>query len=165
MLFRSELGRGASLFARGELEHRLPVSGSREIAGVAEGLNHMAAELDRRIHSIEDKRTEQEAVLSSMVEGVIAIDNDGRLITLNEAAAHLLEIAPATSLRRTIEETVRNPELQRFLKAALVAEQPIQEELTFHTRGAQIWQAHGACIRESGRSCLVHMVERARGRG
>ncbi len=153
-----ELGRGAALFAHGDLQHRLSLSGSREIAGVAEGMNEMAAELDRRMHSVEDKRTEQEAVLSSMVEGVIAIDTEGRLITLNAAAALLLDIDPHASLGGTIEETVRNPELQRFVNAALEAKQPIQEELTFHTRDAQIWQAHGACIREAGGGCLGAVV-------
>ena len=141
-----EFAEATDLFAHGGLDHRLRVRGSREIAAVAEGMNRMAVELGGRLRDVEDKRSEQEAVLASMVEAVVAADAHGRLITLNAAAAKLLGLEPGVALGRTIEETIRDSELQSFIKAALTARQPIQRELTFHGRDSQVWQAHSAGI-------------------
>ena len=53
-------------------------------------MNHMARQLGDRIGTIESQRNELEAVLSSMVEGVLAVDADENVISLNQAGARLL---------------------------------------------------------------------------
>ena len=63
---------------------------TREFASVAESLNTMAEQLDEEIRTLTRERNEREAVLASMIEGVIAVDADERIITVNEAAARLL---------------------------------------------------------------------------
>ena len=52
-----------------------------------------------------------------MVEGVLAVDTDERVIAVNAAAARLLDTDPATAEGKTIQEVVRNPELQRVVGA------------------------------------------------
>ena len=81
---------GADQFARGELGNRLPLADSEEISGLAEAMNQMAAQLDRRIGTIVTQWNEQEAILSSMSEGVIALDLNEHIVSLNLAAARLL---------------------------------------------------------------------------
>jgi len=88
-----EMQRGAERFARGDLGFRLPVPATRELESLALALNHMATELHDRINTITEQRNELDAVLSSMVEGVIALDMDGRVINLNQAAAMILGIS------------------------------------------------------------------------
>ncbi len=144
-----QLGTGAARFAQGELSHRLPVSGSHEIAKLAQALNEMAVELDQRIRTVVEQRNEQDAVLASMVEGVIAVDEDENIITFNDAAARLLGVARANAVGRAIQEAVRNPELQRFVKKTLATTEPVAEELTFHTDSARVWQAQGARLHEA----------------
>jgi two-component system phosphate regulon sensor histidine kinase PhoR len=68
------------------------VPNSDELASLAEALNYMAAQLDQRIRTIIIQRQEQDAVLASMVEGVMAVDQRERLITLNQAGARLLGV-------------------------------------------------------------------------
>jgi len=64
------LRQGAEHFARGDLHHRLEVPPSNEIGFLAESLNAMAAQLDERIRTISAQKNEQQAVLSSMIEGL-----------------------------------------------------------------------------------------------
>ena len=85
-----DLKRGALRFAGGDLSRRLPVPGSDELGSLAEALNHMAEQLEDRINALIRQGQMQEAVLSSMVEGVLAVDADQRLITLNRAGARML---------------------------------------------------------------------------
>ena len=80
-----DLKRGALRFAGGDLSRRLPVPAADELGSLAEAFNHMAEQLEDRINALIRQGQLQEAVLSSMVEGVLAVDADQRLITLNRA--------------------------------------------------------------------------------
>jgi two-component system phosphate regulon sensor histidine kinase PhoR len=143
-----EIEKAAASFAAGRLDVRVPVSGSGEMASVATAMNRMAAELDERLRTVVRQRNEQEAVLSSMVEGVIAIDVDERVISINEAAAHLLDLDPVACIGRPVQEVARNPELQRFASDALASETAIEGDLTLHGPELCYLQAHGAPIRD-----------------
>lgn len=76
-------------------------------------------QLNERLAAVEHRRSELEAVLSSMVEGVAAIDTEERLISLNRAAARLLSLEPERVIGRPIQEVVRNAALQSLVAEAL----------------------------------------------
>jgi len=143
----------AQRFARGDLQRRLPVSGSDEQAGLAEAMNTMAAELDTRIRAISRQRAEQEAVLHSMVEGMLAVDDEERLLRLNATAARLLGVDEETARGRSIQEVVRNIDLQRFLADVLASDEPLEADIPFRQASEpRDMQAHGAVLRdEEGR--------------
>ena len=54
----------------------------------------MADQLEERFGLFSRRGSEQEAVLASMVEGVLAVDPQERVISLNAAAAELLGAEP-----------------------------------------------------------------------
>ena len=72
-------------YARGVLNRRLPDHESVEIGELADSMNKMASELEGRIGMVIRQRNEQQAVLSSMEEGVLAIDLNERIININSA--------------------------------------------------------------------------------
>jgi two-component system phosphate regulon sensor histidine kinase PhoR len=139
---------GAERFAKGDFASRLPVPRIEEFAVVAESVNEMADELDEQIRGLTRERNEREAVLASMVEGVVAVDVDERVITVNEAAAHLLGAGRADAVGSSIQEVVRNPELQRVVAETLLGEGPVEAELVLRV-GAEdrILQANGTLLR------------------
>ncbi|MHC4884178.1 MAG: two-component system histidine kinase PnpS [Planctomycetota bacterium] len=114
-----EMRRGAERFKRGELESRLPVTDTEEIGALAESMNSMAYELNERINTITHERGIREAVLSSMVECVLAIDGDERVLHLNQAAADLFKTTPIEGEGRTVHEVVRISMLLRFALQSL----------------------------------------------
>jgi two-component system phosphate regulon sensor histidine kinase PhoR len=145
------LTEGAERFAAGDLGRRLDVPATAEFAAVAESLNRMASELDDKLRSLTRERNEREAVLESMVEGVLAVDPDHRILTLNTAAAGLLGVDPAEVQGAAIEEAVRNPELQRVVAAAVSGQGPVEVDLTVHVGGReQYLQASGALLYAQG---------------
>jgi two-component system phosphate regulon sensor histidine kinase PhoR len=142
-----EVREGAERFAAGDFSGRLEVPATDEFAGVAESLNRMAEQLDDKIRAITRERNEREAVLESMVEGVLAVDADLRVLTLNTAAARLLGVDPAEVQGRAIEEAVRNPELQGVVAAAVSGQGPVEVDLTVHVGGRERHvQASGALL-------------------
>jgi two-component system phosphate regulon sensor histidine kinase PhoR len=110
---------GAERFAGGDLSHRLPAPPSTELAGLAEAMNTMALQLEDRIQTIICQRNEYEAVLSSMIEGVIAVDQDEIIISINQSALDMLKIDSLKIKGRTIHETVRNRQFLEFVVDSL----------------------------------------------
>jgi len=157
----------ARRFTAGELDVRVPVFGPVELAALAQTLNEMAGQLHERFLTITKQRNELEAVLTSMIEGVIAVDADRRILSINQAAAELLEIDPSLAQGRTIEETVRDADFQRFVNRTLAAEEPTEEDTYLASGQGRCFQLHGARISASdedktGAVIVIHDVTQIR---
>jgi len=144
-----EMRYGAMQYAVGNLEHRLYVAGAEELCGLAESLNIMAGQLDDRIRTIVRQRNEQDAVLSSMVEAVVAVDSDGRVIGMNKAASKITGAEAEQAHGRTIQEVIRNADLQTFVARALSDQEPFEGEIVLRDKGDMILQVHGTVLRDA----------------
>ncbi|MBI5503546.1 MAG: PAS domain-containing protein, partial [Deltaproteobacteria bacterium] len=143
-----ELETSAERYSRGDLTAPAPAGGSLEITRVATAMHNSAVELDNRIRTLVAERNEQEAVLASMVEGVLAVDRSERVMALNAAGAELLEIDASHAIGRSIQEVARNAELQRFVADVLAAGQPAERHIAMHGEESRFVQAHGAPVRD-----------------
>jgi len=139
---------GARRFASGELDFRVSVPESADMGALAGSLNQMATDLAERLQAIRRQRNQLEAVLSSMVEGVIAIDMDERVIRMNQAAARMLRCNPSEARNRTIQEISRNTQLQRFVAEALKSDSLVERDLNLYVEGDRIVSAHGTGLRD-----------------
>ncbi len=153
--------RGAERFAGGDFAHEIHVSTTDEIGEVAVGLNAMGRQLSETIQTITEERNEREAVLAGMTEGVLAVDGQERIITINAAAARLLGVEPEQAQGRSIQEVVRNPELQVFVAAVLAGEEPVEGDVVVHAEQDQReLRVHGAQLKDGdgdaqGRGAVV----------
>ncbi|NOU36096.1 MAG: HAMP domain-containing protein [Kiritimatiellaceae bacterium] len=135
---------GAERFAAGDFSYRLRVLGSAEVGALAETMNQMAEQLEERLQTVSNERNQREAVLSSMVEGVLAVDTDGHIISLNKAAAQFFNVfQPETAAGRSIEEVFRNVKLQRFVAEVLEGQETRECELAIQNHQAYYLQACG----------------------
>ena len=116
-----EIKAGAERFAAGDLAHRLRVADCVEIGSLAETMNRMAEQLDERIQTVLRQQNEREAMLSSMEEGVLAVDNEGTILSLNKACATLLGEEHANLQGRSVYEATRKADLLRFIESALAS--------------------------------------------
>ncbi|MFH1491089.1 MAG: ATP-binding protein [Pseudomonadota bacterium] len=160
-----EIQDGAECFSRGEFDCRLPVYGFVEIGSLSESMNRMAGELQKRISTITRQRNESEAVLSSMVEGVFAVDTEERVIHMNQAAGNILRCDLEDARGRSIQEVSRNVDLQNFVKATLSGEKLIEREIILYADTDQILNGHGTILydeegRRMGALIVLHDVTR-----
>jgi two-component system phosphate regulon sensor histidine kinase PhoR len=153
-----KMKQGAEHFARGDLLYRLPETDLEEIGSLADALNQMAAQLDDRIKTIINQRNELEAILSSMEEGVIAFDMDERVISINQAAARIFETIPKHMLNRSIQEVIRNPELQQFVTQALSSTDNLEGDITLHHEGERTIYLHSTSLRDSSEDQIGVLV-------
>jgi len=146
-----EIKKGAERLAAGDFTSKLYVPRTEEFAVVAESINQMAEDLDDRLHTLTNERNEREAVLSSMVEGVLAVDTDERVIAVNAAAARLLDTDPDAAEGKTIQEVVRNPDLQHVVAQTLGGHRPVEADIVMRV-GAEDrnLQANGTLLHGDG---------------
>ncbi|MFH2130425.1 MAG: ATP-binding protein, partial [bacterium] len=133
-----EMKKGAEHFARGDLHYHLPLPDTLELAVLAESMNDMAAQLENRIRTIVNQRNEYEAVLASMIEGVIAVDTRERILSINQAAMTMLKIEAGTTKNRSILEMVRHAELQKMVSRTLQTGQALEQDITIQQDGELI---------------------------
>jgi len=143
----------AQRFAKGELTLRVAIPTPLELSDLAKSLNEMARQLYDRILTITKQRNELEAILSSMTEGVIAVDAQGHIVSINKAAAHLLKIEATKVQDRSVEEVIRNVDLQKFINSTLESEQPTEGDMYLPISGTPGWadffQLHGVSLSDN----------------
>ncbi len=158
----------AQHFAKGELEYRLPLGGSEEMSSLAKAMNDMAVQLDDRIRTVITQRNEQNAVLSSMVEGVIAVDVAECLINLNQAAAEMLHVTEEEVRGLSIHDVITNERLRKFITDSLSSRETIEEEIvSYGEDGYRYLQVHGTVLRDGqgrniGALVVLHDITRLR---
>jgi len=125
----AELTAGARRLADGDLTHVIRVNGGREHAGVAAALNAMSGRLADTFDQLGHDREQLRAILSGMVEGVVAIDPEQRVMFANERAGVLLEFDPAAAVNRRLWEVVRQRGFQEIVGQGLAGADEHRAEL------------------------------------
>ncbi|MCK4349887.1 MAG: HAMP domain-containing protein, partial [Candidatus Krumholzibacteria bacterium] len=125
----AQMKRGIAHFSRNELGYRIPSSNIEELGSLADVMNEMAANLEERINTVIRQRNEQEAIFLSMVEGLFVVDTDEHILKINRAAGTFLGLDPAKVIGLSIQEAVRNSDMQEFVAHALSSEEPVEADI------------------------------------
>ena len=98
----------ARRYALGDLSRPAPDYGDDDLGRVARAMDAAVHELGRRVNDLTRDRARMEAILGSMVEGVLVVDGQGRLQLVNEAARRLLKLDREATGRPYLE-ALRHP--------------------------------------------------------
>jgi two-component system phosphate regulon sensor histidine kinase PhoR len=120
----------AEEFAEGRLERRLATVATDEAAAAVDALNTMADRLRLRIAGITDARARLETVLESMVEGVLVLDQSGRVLLANPALDAIFELRGQPTLGRSYLEVLRHHSLVELIKSVLETRASQAREIT-----------------------------------
>jgi two-component system sensor histidine kinase AtoS len=135
-----QLAEGAAAISRGELLQRIEPSGFDEISALAVSFNHMAAqlfqqrraledanhELRRRFDELEDVKRYTENILASLTNGIVTVDLDGRVVTVNPAVEMLTGFfAGEVTGRYCTELFAQTPEIGEMLMETLASHVPV----------------------------------------
>jgi two-component system phosphate regulon sensor histidine kinase PhoR len=124
-----ELNDGARGLAEGDLAHRIHVSGNREHETLATTINSMSGRLATMLNLLEHDREQLRAILSGMVEGVIAIDGRKHVVFANERAGQLFGFAPAAAVTRPLYEVLAEQPFREIIEKGLAASEAHRGEL------------------------------------
>lgn len=128
-----EIRQSAARFSQGNFTQGMSLrkseSASLEVAALADSIDRMAAQLNERIETISRQSSELETVFAGMAEGVLAVDNEERIIRMNQAAAKIFDVDQVEAEGKLLQEIIRNVELQRQIKEILAGLNPLQGEI------------------------------------
>jgi two-component system phosphate regulon sensor histidine kinase PhoR len=128
-----EMKRAAERFAKGNFSKRMSAmpgkTASLEIASLAASMDAMAEELETMIETIDSQRYELETVFSSMIESVIAVDTEERIMNINDSAARLLGVGRESAKGKMVQEVLRNINLQQQIAEVLASGNSIEDEI------------------------------------
>lgn len=119
----------ARRYAGGDLTRATQDYGQDEVGSVARMLDSLTHDLANRLAGLEADRARMAAILSGMVEGVLVVNEHGRLQLANEAARRMLRIDDGVEGRH-YPEIVRQPAVAQQIAAALTGKPTESVELT-----------------------------------
>jgi two-component system phosphate regulon sensor histidine kinase PhoR len=126
-----ELTQGARQIAEGSFGYKVFTGSPDEVGVLAQSFNQMSEQLAAQFSQVEDDRRQLRAILSGMIEGVVALDSEERILFANDRAGQMLEFQQAPVLGRHFWEVVRQRSLQEMARRALTDPEPFREELTW----------------------------------
>ena len=120
----------ARRFAAGDLAARSRVERDDEIGELARILNDSADELQARLTDLARERARSDAVLSSMDEGLLAVDHHGTVLLANESLCRALSLRDPVG--RHYLEAVRQREVAALVEEVLRAGSRVEVEVDLH---------------------------------
>ncbi len=109
-----DLAEATEEIAKGNLGYQIDVVADDEIGVLVDSFNQMTRDLKRSNENLgqanidlEQRRKYMETVLRNVSAGVISIDGDGVITTINNAAEKMLDIKTRKVLNRNYEEVLR----------------------------------------------------------
>lgn len=141
-----DLATGTAAVAAGDYTTSLPVQSNDEMGFLVSSFNDMTRRIGRARVEVETQRGYLDTVLRQLSSGVIALDDSARITTLNDSAAHMLELGeearPGISF---IAACQADPHLHPLAEALapLIAEQ------------RQQWQVQVTIFASDGRRVLM----------
>lgn len=103
----------------GNLDARLYPNRAPQLTPLYNELNQMARAIDDRVRTLSSVSAEQQAVLRSMIEGVVVIDSNGWIRIMNRAALNFLDVTILDAEGRHFQELFQDGALQQFVQTAL----------------------------------------------
>jgi len=145
----------ARRYQAGDFTRTTPDYGDDEIGAVSRTLDSLAYEFAHRVAGLSQDRARMEAILAGMIEGVLVVNEHGRLQLANQTARRLLRIDGAIEGRH-YPEIVRQPAVAQQITAALAGQPTASVELTGMRDPSTILIARAAPVASpSGRGAVV----------
>jgi two-component system phosphate regulon sensor histidine kinase PhoR len=144
----------ARRYGLGDLSRQSPDYGDDGIGRVARGMDHAVHELGRRVDSLARDRARMEAILASMTEGVLVVDEQGRLQLVNAAARRMLKLETG-AINHSYVQAIRHPGIVEHIGRALAGADTGPLELSVTRDATRTLVAQVAPVIAAGRGAVL----------
>ncbi len=148
----------AENLAQARFTEELPREEGDELGALAASLNHTAGQLRDFIDRLSVESARREAMLASMVEGVLAVDSEMRVLFCNPAFAQAVHAPAHVPERLPILELVRDPVFLDVLSRAVVTGKSIVERVQMADAGGRAYAIHAAPLTGTGKRGAIAVL-------
>ncbi len=139
-----ELSMGIQRVGLGDGNQRILSDDAGTIGNLMRCFNRMNERLEEKVSKLEEDRQQLRTILSGMVEGVVALDANQKVLFVNDRALYLLELQAHSLEGKRFWEIVRNREMMDLVEEALKYPEPQRKELTMPSAGNRSLTLHAA---------------------
>ena len=115
-----------------------------EIHELANAMETLRDHLQQRIHTILTQKSEQDALLASMVEGVVAVDHTYQILHLNSAAGRILGVSPDSVIGHGLDHVIKEKNILDTVHESLVSNKMIEKDIELSGEGKKYLQLHAS---------------------
>ncbi len=120
--------------AEGQYNEKVVISNNDELGDLAKTFNYMTEELTKNMKEINSQNSKMNAILTSLVSVVIAVDRDMHVMFMNREAEKLFGISEGEAQGRYVLEVFRNSAILDQVKDLLRARDYIKTEIEIFDR-------------------------------
>lgn len=124
----------AKKVAEGQYNEKVLISNNDELGDLARTFNYMTEELTKNMKEINSQNSKMNAILTSLVSVVIAVDRDMHVMFMNREAEKLFGISEGEAQGRYVLEVFRNSAILDQVKDLLRARDYIKTEIEIFDR-------------------------------
>jgi len=121
-----------------------------ELGALTRSLNSMASQLRDLIERLGLESARREAILTSMLEGVLAVDQDLRITFYNASFAHTIGLRAEIPEKARLVEVVRDPVLRDMLSRVVAAGETLKQRLQLPAAEGRAFEVQAAPLRVAG---------------
>lgn len=158
----------ARAISLGEFDQRLTIESQDEIGALAQAFNSMTEQLKGRIQEIAVDRNQLYAILSSLIEGVVAIDENETVVHMNEAAGRIVQADHFQSIGKKLSDITSGFEVADVLSRALRYKRRDRDEIILERQnGSRVIEMNASPLRDNkgrivGAVAVMHDVTELR---
>jgi two-component system phosphate regulon sensor histidine kinase PhoR len=115
----AHLAEVAQSIANGRLAERAETAAVAETAPLYHAVNEMAAGLEQQVRASYQERDTFGAVLDSMADALLVVDDEGTLALANPAAVTMFHLDPTSMYGKRVMEVLRDHEMARIINGAI----------------------------------------------
>lgn len=144
-------------FAEGDFSRRVIPGPQDEIGELAETLNGMAQDIEEKIREIETQNQKLAAIFDSMIEGVIAVDRAGHVISVNPTIERIFRVRKEEVEGRLFLEGIRNKDIAEVIRRTLSGGTPQSGEAHLLLPVRKVFQINAVPVSHGGdvTGCVV----------
>lgn len=148
----------AENIAKGQFDRHINIYGKDEVGILAASINDMASRLDEMIISLQDKNVKLEAIMSSVVNGIIAIDSSEKVLFINPAAERILNIREKDISGKHLLQVVRNNSLDNYLNTILREKNYFDTEIILEGKEEKILKFYANPISQTDKTGIKGII-------
>lgn len=150
-------------FAENLVHSRLPAANplpgdEDELGSLARALSHAARQWQELLDRLQLESARREALLTSMTEGVLAVDKDLRVIFCNNSFARAVDAVLPLKARVPLYDLARDPALTEMLSRTLTTREPVKQTLVLTAADSRVFEVQAAPIAEPGREGAIAIL-------
>ena len=114
-----ELTEAAEEISKGNYAKKIQIETDAPISQLTYSFNKMGQTLQRTIRKLEDENSKLESIVNSMINGVIAVDQDYKILMINHVCRKFFHIEQEDVIGHRFYEVIRNEDVLGLLEDSM----------------------------------------------